>query len=59
MESKLYRANAMLSIATVPVIALLLGLKVWDEAMQGIGQFSEDTFRGSRLPLLNISDLMS
>jgi len=56
MEYKLYRSNAMLSVATIPVIALLLGLKAWDDTMRGIGQAGEESFRGSRLPLLNFSD---
>ncbi|MEO0407159.1 MAG: hypothetical protein AAF289_07410 [Cyanobacteria bacterium P01_A01_bin.135] len=46
----------MLSIATIPVIALLLGLKVWESAIQGVGQAGEETFRGSRLPLLNLTN---
>ncbi|MGB3615593.1 MAG: hypothetical protein WBA10_17495 [Elainellaceae cyanobacterium] len=58
MEYKLYRSNAMLSIATIPVIALLIGLKAWDDTARGIGQAGEEAFRGSRLPLLNLSDPM-
>ncbi len=56
MDSKLYLSNLMLSVATVPLIAILLGLKAWEEATQSMGQAGEEAFRGSRLPLLNLSD---
>ncbi|MGF1512667.1 MAG: hypothetical protein ACFB5Z_03085 [Elainellaceae cyanobacterium] len=56
MESKLYLSNVMLSVATVPLIAVLLGLKAWEQAVQSMGQAGEEAFRGSRLPLLNLSE---
>ncbi|MGF1538151.1 MAG: hypothetical protein ACFB4J_16935 [Elainellaceae cyanobacterium] len=57
MESKLVVTNLMLSVATVPLIGIILGLRAWEEATQNMGQAGEEAFRGSRLPLLNLSDL--
>lgn len=56
MESKLIITNLMLSAATIPLIGVLLGLKAWEETTQNMGQAGEEAFRGSRLPLLNLSD---
>lgn len=55
MDYKLVRANAMLSLATIPVIAILLGLKAWEDTIHNAGHMGEEAFRGSRLPLLNFS----
>lgn len=40
-----------LSLATAPVLAVLLLGKVTTEMLEAIGQASEEVFRGERLPL--------
>lgn len=40
-----------LSLATSPMLLVLLGGKLTSDLLQSIGQASEEVFRGERLPL--------
>ena len=42
-----------LSLATVPLLAALLGSKALTEWVQDLGQMSEEVFRGDRLPTID------
>lgn len=42
-----------LSLATVPLLAALLGSKALAEWGQELGQLSEEVFRGDRLPTID------
>ena len=46
-------ANLVLSLATGPVLLGLLGNKAINELLSEIGLYSEEIFRGDRLPMLN------
>lgn len=46
-------AEVLLSVATVPVLLVLVGGKALAGLAQEIGQMSEEVFRGDRLPILN------
>lgn len=46
-------ADVVLSLATLPLILGLLGAKNAYQALQSLGQASEEIFRGDRLPLLH------
>ncbi|NEQ37666.1 MAG: hypothetical protein F6K40_15900 [Okeania sp. SIO3I5] len=46
-------ANLVLSWATGPVLLSLLGNKAMNELLSEIGLYSEEIFRGDRLPMLN------
>lgn len=43
----------LISLATAPVLALLVGGKALMEGVREVGVWSEEIFRGDRLPLLN------
>lgn len=43
----------LLSLATAPVLLALVGSKVLTEAIRELGVFSEEIFRGDRLPVLH------
>ncbi|MBD2744488.1 hypothetical protein [Coleofasciculus sp. FACHB-1120] len=43
-----------LSLATVPMLLGVLGLKAVSELLCAIGQSSEEVFRGDRLPVLHV-----
>lgn len=45
--------DVLLPLGTVTVLGVLLGGKAFFEALQAIGQASEEVFRGDRLPVLN------
>ncbi len=47
-----------LSIATVPLLIALLSTKALFELMQQAGLASEELFRGDRLPILNLFDVL-
>ncbi|NET09592.1 MAG: hypothetical protein F6K09_29985 [Merismopedia sp. SIO2A8] len=57
MKSTTLATDALLSMMTVPLLVGVLGAKTMAEAMQGLGQTSEELFRGDRLPLLAVSSL--
>lgn len=44
--------EVLLSLATGPVLVALVGGKVLVDMVCELGQFSEELFRGDRLPLL-------
>jgi hypothetical protein len=46
----------LISLATAPLLIGLVGGKVMAEVSQEIGRFTEEVFRGDRLPLLNFSN---
>lgn len=46
-------SNLLISLATIPVLAIILGSKAVAEAVRGLGEASEELFRGDRLPVLN------
>jgi hypothetical protein len=41
-------------LVTVPALVALVGAKVLTTAAHDLGRWSEEVFRGDRLPLLNI-----
>ncbi|MBD2048521.1 hypothetical protein H6F78_23485 [Coleofasciculus sp. FACHB-64] len=43
-----------LSLATVPMLLGVLGIKAVSEFLCAIGQNSEEVFRGDRLPVLHV-----
>jgi hypothetical protein len=49
-----FTAELLLSLATGPLLVGLVGQKILNEAMQELGAFSEEIFRGDRLPILNV-----
>lgn len=44
--------EVLLQVSTLPVLLALVGGKGLFESLQGIGQASEEVFRGDRLPVL-------
>ncbi|MBD1890592.1 hypothetical protein [Coleofasciculus sp. FACHB-SPT9] len=46
-----------LSLATVPMLLGVLGIKAVSELLCAIGQNSEEVFRGDRLPVLHVPNL--
>lgn len=44
----------ILAVSTLPAILSLLAMRTLADAAIGIGQASEEIFRGDRLPVLNI-----
>ncbi len=44
--------DLLISLATVPLVVGLVGTKMLTQAAQELGQWSEEMFRGDRLPLL-------
>jgi len=46
-------AQIWVSIATAPVLAGILGVQILGEWLQNAGRFSEEVFRGDRLPVLH------
>ncbi|NEP83606.1 MAG: hypothetical protein F6K17_11840 [Okeania sp. SIO3C4] len=46
-------SDILLSLATGPVLLGLLGNKAINELLPEIGLYSEEIFRGDRLPMLN------
>lgn len=52
MKSTTLAGDALLSIATIPLLAGVLTAKAIGSMMEGIGNVSEDIFRGDRLPVL-------
>ncbi|XGV98476.1 MAG: hypothetical protein ACAF41_05980 [Leptolyngbya sp. BL-A-14] len=43
----------LLSVATVPLLVALVGGRALAEGVRELGLFSEEIFRGDRLPVLN------
>ncbi len=43
-----------IAVATVPTLAAIVGAKVLANAAQDLGDWSEELFRGDRLPALNL-----
>lgn len=56
-KSNVTRANVptalLLSLGTIPVLAVLIGGKAILQAMRELGEASEEIFRGDRLPVLD------
>ena len=48
--------EVLLGLATLPVLAGLLGVNAIAQSLQELGVLSEEIFRGDRLPVLNLSD---
>ena len=46
--------ETMLAVSTLPLIVGLLITKTVSDAVIGLGQASEELFRGDRLPVLNL-----
>jgi hypothetical protein len=44
--------DLLVSLATVPMVAGLVGARVLTQVASQLGQMSEEVFRGDRLPLL-------
>ncbi|WP_225913808.1 hypothetical protein [Leptolyngbya ohadii] len=49
--------SLLLSLGTIPVLAVLIGSKAILQAMREIGEASEELFRGDRLPILETQNL--
>ncbi|MGD1700835.1 MAG: hypothetical protein F6K22_06205 [Okeania sp. SIO2F4] len=49
-------SDIVLSLATAPVLLGLLGNKAINELLSEIGLYSEEIFRGDRLPMLNFPE---
>jgi hypothetical protein len=47
-------SDVLVSLATVPLLLIIVGSRVFADIMQDWGQGSEEIFRGDRLPLLRI-----
>ncbi|HAC65393.1 MAG TPA: hypothetical protein DCF68_18155 [Cyanothece sp. UBA12306] len=45
-----------LSLATIPLLGVVLVAQSLVEAMMELGEASEEVFRGDRLPILNFPD---
>ena len=52
MKSTTLAGDAIVSIATIPLLVGLLAMKAGAEIMQKVGQSSESIFQGDRLPVL-------
>jgi hypothetical protein len=48
--------SCLLQLAIVPMLLLLVVDKATAQAIQGIGEASEEVFRADRLPILNFPD---
>lgn len=48
--------DLLIGLGTIPLLAGLISAKALSEMMQSVGQFSEEVFRGDRLPVLNLTD---
>ncbi|MGV0027782.1 hypothetical protein [Phormidesmis priestleyi] len=46
----------LLGLATLPVLAGLVGINAIAQSIQELGVLSEEIFRGDRLPILDLSD---
>lgn len=46
----------LLGLATLPVLAGLVGIHAISQSIQELGVLSEEIFRGDRLPVLDWSD---
>jgi hypothetical protein len=49
--------DLLVSMATIPMVAGLVGTQVLAQVAQQLGQMSEEVFRGDRLPLLKFPHL--
>jgi hypothetical protein len=47
-------SEILISLATPPLLLVLLGAKAMSNLLQELGQASEEVFRGDRLPVLHI-----
>ena len=52
MQTSKIPTNLLLSLGTIPVLAVLIGGKAVGKALIELGQASEELFRGDRLPML-------
>ena len=52
MKSTTLARDALVGVATIPLLVGLLAMKTSAEIMQKVGQASEDIFQGDRLPVL-------
>lgn len=50
-------SDLWVSAATIPFLFFLLGSRIIAKAFQGMGQASEEVFRGDRLPILHVAPL--
>lgn len=53
-RDNLIAIEVAISLVTVPALVALVGAKALTEAAHSLGQWSEELFRGDRLPLLNV-----
>lgn len=56
MSSRKVPTTLLLSLGTIPVLAVLIGGKAILQAMREVGEASEELFRGDRLPILEPQD---
>ncbi len=52
MQTSNIPTNLLLSLGTIPVLAVLIAGKAVGKALIELGQASEELFRGDRLPVL-------
>ena len=50
-------AKILVGLATVPVLAGMVGVRALAEGLRELGSLSEEIFRGDRLPVLEFSNL--
>ncbi|NMG08222.1 hypothetical protein [Brasilonema sp. UFV-L1] len=48
--------SLLLQVGTVSILLLLMAEKATAKTLQGIGEATEELFRGDRLPILNFPD---
>ncbi len=53
-QSNRWLLETAIAVATAPTVIALVGAKLLADAAQEMGQWSEEVFRGDRLPILNI-----
>ena len=52
MKSTTLAGDAIVSVATIPLLVGVLAVKAGADVMQAVGKASEDIFQGDRLPVL-------
>ncbi|MEM9217494.1 MAG: hypothetical protein AAGD25_24535 [Cyanobacteria bacterium P01_F01_bin.150] len=52
MKSTTLAGDALVGVATIPLIVGMLAIKAGTKVLQQVGQASEDIFQGDRLPIL-------
>lgn len=54
VDRGLLPVEVAIGLVTVPALITLVGAKAFADTVQNLGQWSEELFRGDRLPMLNV-----